>query len=235
MIHIVLIEPEYERNIGYISRVMQNFGFCSLVLVNPKCNPLGNGAIQVAKHSLNNLKNAKVVGFEYLKELDYLVATTAKMGGKNNVSRSPLNPEQMRKKIAEMPKNRNIGILIGRDGPGLKNEEVDMCDMTVTVPTSKDYSALNISHALAILLYELSKDSLEKNISSHVETATRKDKDSVDLVFEQVIKEIGFEKKEREENQVKLWKKVLGKSVLTKQEARGVIGFLRRAQKKMKH
>lgn len=237
MISIILIESEYERNIGYITRVMQNFGFYDLVLIDPKCNHLGNEAIQVAKHSLDILKKARVEGHEFLKTFDHLVATTAKMGGRNNVSRSPLTPTEMSEKLAVLPKSQKIGILIGRDGPGLKNEEVDLCDMTVTIPTSKDYSALNISHALAILLYELSKNTLDSKdtISSHIVAAEAIDKATIDKVFLELIKEMGFDKKEKEENQKKLWKKVLGKSMLTKQEARGVIGFLRRVQKRIKN
>ena len=34
-IDIVLVEPIYEGNVGFAARVMKNFGFCRLVLINP--------------------------------------------------------------------------------------------------------------------------------------------------------------------------------------------------------
>ena len=34
-IDIVLVEPLYEGNIGFAARVMKNFGFKNMVLVNP--------------------------------------------------------------------------------------------------------------------------------------------------------------------------------------------------------
>ena len=34
-IDIVLVEPLYEGNIGFAARVMKNFGFHHMVLVNP--------------------------------------------------------------------------------------------------------------------------------------------------------------------------------------------------------
>lgn len=37
-VHIVLVEPEGADNIGAVSRVMRNFNFSRLILVNPKCN-----------------------------------------------------------------------------------------------------------------------------------------------------------------------------------------------------
>ena len=37
MIEVILFEPEHPGNVGAIARVMKNFGFSSLVLINPKC------------------------------------------------------------------------------------------------------------------------------------------------------------------------------------------------------
>jgi tRNA C32,U32 (ribose-2'-O)-methylase TrmJ len=45
-------------------------------------------------------------------------------------------------------------ILIGRDDIGLTSEEMGDCDAVVFIPADADYPVLNISHALAILLYE---------------------------------------------------------------------------------
>jgi len=40
--YIVFVEPESEDNIGALARVMANFDFKNLILVNPKVNPYGD-------------------------------------------------------------------------------------------------------------------------------------------------------------------------------------------------
>ena len=86
MISVILIEPEHSSNVGAVARAMANFDFAELVLINPKCNHLDKDAILRAKHSaLKILKNAKVKDFSYLKQFDYLIGTTAKIGTDYNI------------------------------------------------------------------------------------------------------------------------------------------------------
>ena len=48
---VVLVEPEYEQNLGAVARAMKNFGFSDLRLVNPKCDPLGFDSVKFSKHA----------------------------------------------------------------------------------------------------------------------------------------------------------------------------------------
>ena len=57
-IDIVLVAPIYEGNVGFVARVMKNFGFCRLVLVDP-CT-LGEEASTRASHAQDVLHNAVV-------------------------------------------------------------------------------------------------------------------------------------------------------------------------------
>ena len=51
MIDIILLEPEHEGNIGAVCRVMSNFDFKNLIIINPQCNLKGDQLIRRAKHS----------------------------------------------------------------------------------------------------------------------------------------------------------------------------------------
>jgi tRNA/rRNA methyltransferase len=51
MISIVLVEPENSGNVGAIARVMKNFGFTDLFIVNPKCDIKNDEAIHRAKYA----------------------------------------------------------------------------------------------------------------------------------------------------------------------------------------
>src|SRR3989338_6390715 len=100
MVSIVLIEPEKSGNVGYIARAMKNFDFNELILINPKCNHLDLEAMSRATHARDLLRKAKVKTFSYLKNFDYLIATTAIIGSDYNIPRSPISIGELAKKIS---------------------------------------------------------------------------------------------------------------------------------------
>jgi tRNA C32,U32 (ribose-2'-O)-methylase TrmJ len=58
-VKIVLVEPEYQVNVGSVARILGNFGFSELAIVKPKCE-IGLDAIKFSKHALDILKNASI-------------------------------------------------------------------------------------------------------------------------------------------------------------------------------
>lgn len=227
MISIILIEPEWASNVGAVARVMGNFGFKDLVIVNPECKIDDIEALKRAKHAVNILKKAKIVNFSHLKKFDYLIATTSKLGTDYNISRTPLTPEQLSKKL---PKNKKIGIVFGREGEGLHNDEIKECDFVVAIPSSKKYPALNISHAVAVILYELSKSN--KDRIGNFTAISKKEKDNLLKLINEVIDSLQFSTKEKKETQRLIWKRILGKSFLSKREAFALFGFFRKINRK---
>ena len=228
MIDIVLVEIENEGNLGAIARVMANFGFRNLVLVNPKCDTASIEVIKRAKHSKDVLKKIRVV--DRIEGYDYVIATTAKLGTDYNIPRSPISPAQLREKLDEINISKmKIALLVGREGDGLTNEEIMKSDFVVTIPTSKEYPTLNISHAVGILLYELSKGN--ENVSSHIIAATEKEKTIVLKLVDDILNEVDFKTKESKETQRLIWGRMIGKSFLTKREAFALIGFLKKIKK----
>ena len=226
MISIVLMEPKVSGNVGAIARVMKNFGFSNLVLVNPKCNHLSQEARNRAKHANDILEKAKVR--KKLGKFDYLIATTAILGTDYNIPRSPITPEQLSEKLSKVSERLNVGILIGREGPGLYNEEILKCDFIVTIPTSKNYPTLNISHAVGILLYELHKKLGKKKVNDHIIFASEKEKEIILKKINNILNKLEFATKEKKETQRRIWKRIIGKSFLTKREAFALLGFLRK-------
>jgi tRNA/rRNA methyltransferase len=56
---IILVEPRYDGNVGSVARVMKNFGFKNLVLVNgPEIGPEGR---KNSMHALDILQKAERV------------------------------------------------------------------------------------------------------------------------------------------------------------------------------
>lgn len=155
---VALVEPKYEVNVGHVARVMANFGFHDLLLVKPEVD-LGK-ARMFASHAVSVLDDAKICSFEDLRRFDYLVGTTAIFKvSPSNVLRSTVPPSFMAEELSRF--SGSVCLVFGRETTGLTNEELEALDMIVSIYSAPSYPTLNISHAAAILLYELSKHSFE--------------------------------------------------------------------------
>ena len=224
MVDIILMEPAVSGNIGAIARVMKNFGFSRLVLVNPKCKHLSQEARNRAKHANDILENARVL--KRVGRYDYLIGTTAKLGRDYNMPRCGLSPSELAGKLGQVKKAK-VGLLFGRESSGLLNSEIAKCDFVVTIPASKEYYTLNLSHSVAIILYELSKE----NHTEHIAPISSVEKRVVLKMVDGVLNKLDFSTKEKKETQRTLWKKIIGKAMLTKREAFALLGFLRKIKK----
>ena len=231
MIYIVFVEPESPGNIGFLARTMKNFGFANLVLINP-CE-LKNEAYYQAMHAKDIVWNHK--GYSTLEEfietekIDFTVGTTRMAGGSYNVSRIAVTPEQLTESLNI---TGNIAIVFGREGNGLYNEEIALCDVVVTIPTDESYPVLNISHAAAIILYEIFKK--EKSYPrEELEVATKSEKELLIKEMDNVIKYTGYpEHKMKTASTV--FKRIIGRAFISGREAHTLIGTLRRIGLKLK-
>jgi tRNA/rRNA methyltransferase len=222
MITLILVEPANPQNIGSVARVMKNFGFSKLVLINPKTG-ITEDARRFAKHAQDVLKATKVRTFKHLDTYDCLIGTTAKLGTDYNINRSPLTPKDIPKAC-----KGNIGILIGREGEGLHNDELQKCDFVVTIPASRKYPTLNISHAVCIILYELFQAGAPDKSNSHIVPAKKEDKDILLKRINEALDRMQFATPSKRQTQKIVWKRIVGKSSLTRREAFALMGFFRK-------
>jgi TrmH family RNA methyltransferase len=227
-VRVVLVEPEYEINIGHVARVMANFGFDELYMVNPKVE-IGFNAKMFAKHASHILQNATIVRNleDALRGCDFVVGTTGIVGRSRNVIRNPVTPAKFANDMSKL--NGKFALLFGREGTGLNKNEVKRCDFLVTIPASEDYPVLNLSHALAIVLYELASNKEQVMIA----TASGEEKEMLIRCFNSIVD--NFSKQLRSPDKIKQsFKKVVGRSLVSDVEAAAIICVLQRIRKKLK-
>lgn len=154
-IRVILVKPEYQQNIGYCARAMKNFGFGDLWIVGGPT--IGEEAVRYSKHAVDLLENAKLVGKieAAISGCSVVIGTTAIEAAGRNVLRNSITPKELAKLISK--NNAKVALLMGSEGKGLSAEDLEACDIIVRIPANEEYGTLNISHALAILLYELSE------------------------------------------------------------------------------
>ncbi len=225
---IVLVEPIYSGNIGSVARVMKNFGFKELILVNP-CE-LDVSARQMAMHAFDIIENAKIVSSlkEAVQDSHLIVGTTA-LHGKSDAKhiRMPaLTPSKLREKLAD--KSGVVSIVFGRENDGLRNHELKFCDLIVSIPTSKEYPSMNLSHAVAIVLYELSK--IE---GGGIPLAKHSDLELLYEHLDEVLEDIDYKEHKKHKTKIML-RRILGRAELTGREVQTLRGVLRRIQWKVR-
>ena len=153
---VVLVEPMYEGNVGSVARAMKNFGFKDLVLVRP-CE-IGDFGLAMASHARDLMEGARVAeGLdEAVTGANLVVGTTGVLGRSTNRHlRVPaLSPKELAERLGGTA--GDVALLLGREDDGLSRQELSACDLIVSIPTSPEYPIMNISHAAAVLFYELS-------------------------------------------------------------------------------
>ncbi len=229
-IYIVFVECETPGNVGFLARTMANFGLKNLVLINP--TKLTNEAYYQATHGKYIVENAKIYQsldeFYQSQRIDFKVASTGMAGGSYNLSRIPIRPEELGK---SMNVSNKIAILFGREGDGLTNKEISDCDICVSIPTDPTYPIMNISHAAAIIFYELFKNKHDYAVEGLSESSNlEKDylqKDMNDLIDSLDIPE------HKKKNAKKTFNNIISRAFITGREAFTLKGILRRLKNKI--
>jgi len=229
-IYIVFVECETPGNIGFLARTMANFGLKNLVLINPPT--LTNEAFYQATHGKYIVENAKIYKsldeFYQSQRIDFKVGSTGMAGGSYNLSRIPLRPEQLGKSLNVSNK---IAILFGREGDGLTNKEIEDCDICVSIPTDPTYPIMNISHAAAIIFYELFKNRHDFGVIDLTES-NEMEKDYLLKDMNSLIDTLDIpEHKKR--NGKKTFRNIISRAFITGREAHTLKGILRRLNNKI--
>ncbi len=231
MLSVILVEPEIVENLGFIARVMKNFDVKSLIMINPV--EISEKAYYTAVHAKDILKNAKILKgnpieiLERLKnEYDYLIGTTAKITTDFNLIRDVIEPRKFFEDNSKNLKTLKFGLVIGRESRGLSNEELLKCDVVLTIPTSEKYAAMNISHALAILLYEYYLNQKKQTrIERNFRLMPKHEKEILIEKIENVISKMPIENEGRKRTIERAWQRIIGRLQLTKREGYALMGF----------
>ncbi len=155
-LRLVLVSPEGRINLGFILRLSKNFGIEELCIVNPGFNIRDREVLEFAAKASDYIDRVKVVDSlnKCLSGVTVSVCTTAKLGIEGDVLRQGVSVYELNHYL---PCEGVIALVFGRESTGLTREELKLCDIISTINTGESYNVFNLSHAVAIYLYELSR------------------------------------------------------------------------------
>ena len=223
-LRVILVEPNFEESIGFVARAMKNFGFSNLHVVNPRTILGPNGRMRGghAQDVLDSIVEHSSLG-DALEGIDLSVGTTAQRSYvSSNLVRKPMTPKELGSVVKSQ--SGTVGVVFGREGTGLTNAEMDYCDATLTIPASPEYQTLNLSHAAAIVLYELH---LTSGGSATDELASEQVKRTILRFMSESAAQSGMEEHDRR-LLARAFRNILGRSGLRHREGSLLAEALRR-------
>jgi len=190
----ILVEPSHPGNIGASARAIKNMGFKNLSLVKPKGFP-DDEAYYRAKGAKDILENAKIFNdlASALKDSTLIFGTSART---RTIPWPTKTSSELKDSLDNDLKNINskICFVFGREISGLSNEELQMCDYHIKIPTDEDFSSINLSHSVQIISYVLKMeiDNQDQNLNEEQSSLTFQDNEYLIEHFDEVMKKIDF-------------------------------------------
>ncbi|MGB0506661.1 MAG: 23S rRNA (guanosine(2251)-2'-O)-methyltransferase RlmB [Pikeienuella sp.] len=132
-------------NVGAILRSAEVFGACAVVAPLRHAAPETGALAKTASGALERQPYLRVknlaASMELLKELGYiLIGLDGEADGTVDAA------------IAEAG-DRPIGLVLGAEGPGLREKTMQTCNQLARIPFSGSFGSLNVSNAAAVSLY----------------------------------------------------------------------------------
>lgn len=231
MIYVVFVEPKTPGNIGFLARTMKNFGLSQLVLINP-CE-LEHEAYYQSMHAREIIYNRQEYDslgeFLQIKGIDFAVGSTGAAGGSYNVPRIAVTPENLAQSLNV---KGDIALIFGREGDGLTNHELELCDVVVSIPTHESYPILNVTHAAAIIFYELFKTEKEYPVED-LDEASLEEKQSLIDYMDDVLENLDYPP-HKKKNASTVFKRIIGRAFISGREAHTLKGMFRRIKDRIK-
>ncbi len=153
-VRVVLVRPQIAGNVGAVARVMENFDAGALYVVAPEVDVLSRDALQRSTRGEHRLHEACVVATlaEALEGAVYAVGTSRRTGPVHQAD--DRFPRDLGGLLRPHLDAGYAALLFGSEDNGLSREELLRCDAVVQIPAQPAYPTLNLSHAVAVCLYE---------------------------------------------------------------------------------
>ena len=158
---VVLVATRNPLNIGAAARAMCNFGFHHLRLVRPYDPAFREARSAVGASSV--LTDARVFSTvaEAVADCTRVIGTTA-IGHRQ--LQHPLlalkdGASSILQELAAPPHHPSrVAILFGSEKVGLSNDDLSHCHWLMHIPTADGQPSMNLGQAVAVCLYELTRD-----------------------------------------------------------------------------
>ena len=152
-IRIVLVETSHPGNIGGVARAMKNMSLQQLYLVTPRLFPHADATAR------SSGADDILAGAQVCDSLQQALAGCSVVFGasarRRTISWPLVDAREGGRMAVEGSATGEVAVVFGREHSGLTNEELELCNYLVHIPSNRDYSSLNLAAAVQVISYEI--------------------------------------------------------------------------------
>lgn len=200
-IRIVLVGTQEPMNVGAAARAMKNFGLSDLVLVAPEPRVLADlalhgqeksNAYRLAVHADDILQSMRIHAqlSEAVVDCVGVVGTTVRV--RDIYSGQVHNPRTLTEPVLQASQRGPVAVVFGRETHGLNNDELDLANWILRIPTSPAQPSLNLAQAVLLLSYELFMGATNPPLPLREQPASSQALEGFFADLEAYILQIGF-------------------------------------------
>jgi TrmH family RNA methyltransferase len=153
-VRVVMVNTTEPGNIGAAARAMKNMNLSKLYLVNPKGYP---SAVATARASGADDVLAGAVVCDSLEEAlqgsHLVIGASARQ---RNIKWKQMDVVSACNEIQKTTtiEGQEVAVVFGTENSGLSNEELDLCQILMTIPGNPNYFSLNVASAIQVFAYQ---------------------------------------------------------------------------------
>ncbi len=230
-VSIVLVDTKTPANIGAVARGMMNMGLSRLVLVDPPQDSEGD-ALKLAAGAQEILEKAETFGTlrEAVADQGLVIGTSRhKSRRRKNVH----TPRETAARIVPLLGANKVSMVFGNEVNGLENADLALCHEIVSIPSSKDFPSLNLSHAVMVVMYELFIAVTAGAEQAGSVLAPSRDLEKFYEHLERTLKDIGFIDEGSADRMLASLRQMFGRAYLDPREVAVLQGILSAVDRKI--
>lgn len=227
-LRIVLVRTRNPLNIGAAARAMSNFGALDLRVVNPYEKAFREAVSAVGAESLLANADEHDSLTTAVRDCSLVVGTTAI--GHRELQHDLYLLEEAGKKIRKKLATGRVAILFGSEKTGLTNNELSHCHWLLCIPTREQHRSMNLSQAVAVVLYELSRETVKLNAKNKLAKA-RAEMETLDRIGAALLEALnvsGYIHPRAQSTAEEKLRRMLRRLDLTVPDAEVLLGMLRK-------
>lgn len=161
-VRVVLVASRNPLNIGAAARAMSNFGVGRLRVVRPYEAGFREARSAVdAEAVLRSAEEFDEIAAA-VADCSLVVGTTGRAQGTPRGGPLQRLEEAAQAIRAQVRAGSGVAILFGSEKVGLSNQDLNHCQLLLRIPTQSEHPSMNLGQAVAVVLYELARESEPK-------------------------------------------------------------------------
>ena len=230
MFRVVIVSPLHSGNVGSVCRAMANMGVSELYVVDEsRVEDDWEPAAKLACHAGDILRNRHTVATfgEAIEGCTAVVGTTCRGGLYRQHVRTP---REAAPELLALAKKGDVALVFGREDNGLDNEEIAQCTHLLRIPSTPEYTSINLAMSAMICLYELysttSSFEIPEEKSPPVEAVQRH---RLAEIWRETMITIGFMKEDKADHMMQGFQRIFSRGIRTADDAHIMMGVARQA------